>query len=114
MQNRMKNSKINKMGGITTSIKMTARLLILFISLLMAFRAVAASDLDVLLEEARSRAANGDIDGAAHAYHKALQMDAKNDEARQGLSEAITAGHLQEPHAEEPDVLKAIDPTKDV
>jgi thioredoxin-like negative regulator of GroEL len=69
---------------------------------------VSAAELDLVLEEARTKAAKGDVLGAAAAYHQALKLDNSNVEARHGLADAVIQGHVMDPHAEEADVLHPI------
>lgn len=70
-----------------------------------SFALQAKPDVDLLLEQARIRLEAQDLEGAAAAYHKVLQLDEKNTEARQGLADAIVRGNIKDPHAEQADVL---------
>lgn len=72
------------------------------------FGVQAKPDVDLLLEQARIRLEAEDTEGAAAAYHKVLQLDDKNAEARRGLAEALVKGHVKDPHSEQADVLNPL------
>lgn len=66
------------------------------------------SNTDLRVQEARSKAEVGDLEGAAAAYHRLLKIDNTNEKARRGLADAIIKGQANDPEAEHPDVLNGI------
>lgn len=64
-----------------------------------------ADAVQVLMQEAKSKAAKGDLSGAAVVYQEILEMDKNNEAARQGLKLLIVKGQAAEPNAESSEVM---------
>jgi hypothetical protein len=62
-----------------------------------------------VMVEAREKIAGGDLEGAAAAYYRGLQMDHPDPRVRQALAELLIEAHANEPEAEYSDLLKAIE-----
>ncbi len=64
--------------------------------------------IDRLLSDARSKVSEGDKEGAAALYHRALQMDSSNKEARGQLFTLLVEAQSDAPAEEQPEVLQII------
>jgi predicted TPR repeat methyltransferase len=81
--------------------------------MIMAF-GLKAQEIDLVIKDAQTKAASGDIEGAATAYHKVLKIDNANEEARRGLADAVIQGYTKDPHSEQPDFLNTIGNGEDI
>jgi len=66
-----------------------------------------------VMVEAREKIAIGDLEGAAAAYYRGLKMDNPDPRVRQALAELLIEAHANNPEAEYPDLLKAIEDNLD-
>lgn len=77
---------------------------------LMATGACAASQVDPIVQEARLKAADGDLEEAAVLYHEAMKKDSENSQIRSELAQVIVKAQVREPHADaEPEVIEIIE-----
>ena len=77
---------------------------------LIASGACGASQVDPLVQEARLKAADGDLEAAAALYHEAMKKDSPNPQIRGELAQVIVKAQAREPHADaEPEVIEVIE-----
>jgi Flp pilus assembly protein TadD len=77
---------------------------------LMGTSACDASQVDPIVQEARLKAAEGDLEAATALYHEAMKNDEKNAEIRHELATILVNAHVREPHADtELEVIEIIE-----
>lgn len=77
---------------------------------LVATGVYGASQVDPMVQEARLKAADGDLEEATVLYHEAMKKDSQNPQIRNELAEVIVNAHVREPHADiEPEVIEIIE-----
>lgn len=67
------------------------------------------STVDSIVEEARLKTEDGDLEAAAGLYHKALQQDSENPEIRRELANVLVEANVREPHTESVEAISAIE-----
>lgn len=67
---------------------------------------IANDTIDGLLEKARSKETQGDLESAASFYRQALERDDKNIKARQGLAAVLIESQIRDPHSEHPLIVE--------
>ena len=77
---------------------------------LMATGACGASQVDPIVQEARLKATEGDLEAATALYHEAMKNDGENAEIRHELANVLVKAHVREPHADtELEVIEIIE-----
>ncbi len=90
--------------GVMSKIMMGASLV------LMTTSAYGTSQVDPMVQEARLKAADGDLEAAVVLYHEAMKKDSENPQIRGELAQIIVKAQVREPHAEvEPEVIEVIE-----
>lgn len=75
-----------------------------------SFTYAANIDIEDLMQEAKSKVAEGDLESAAVLYHRVLEIESRHPEARRALAQVIINAGIKEPYAEETDALNALIP----
>ncbi|HXH55264.1 MAG TPA: hypothetical protein VNK03_05935 [Gammaproteobacteria bacterium] len=77
---------------------------------LMAIDACGASEVDSIVQEARLKATEGDLEAATALYHEAMKNDGENAEIRHELATVLVKAHVREPQADaELEVIEIIE-----
>ncbi len=82
-------------------------LAVLFISL--SLDVYGSSQVDSLVQAARDKAAQGDLETATALYHEALKQDSENTEIRQALAKVLVEASTREPHTDSLEVIDVIE-----
>jgi thioredoxin-like negative regulator of GroEL len=72
-----------------------------------------ADKIELMLNDAKVKVAQGDHKGAATLYSQILELDANHREARVQLSSVLIQAQMEAPHSDESDALKALLEPKD-
>lgn len=67
------------------------------------------TQVDPILQEARLKASDGDLEGATALYHQALQQDGENTEIRRELAKVIVEANVREPNSDSLEVMEVIE-----
>lgn len=67
------------------------------------------SQVDPIIEEARIKAASGDLEAATALYHEAIKQDSENMAIRRELAKVLIEANIREPQAESLDVMEVIE-----
>jgi thioredoxin-like negative regulator of GroEL len=78
------------------------------VAVLMAMGA-HGSQVDHIVQEARLKAAEGDLEAATALYHKAMQQDGENTEIRHELAKVLVEANIREPHTDSLEVIDIIE-----
>jgi len=63
---------------------------------------------EILVNEAREKKAEGDLEGAASRYYQALQIE-HNNEIRGELASILIKAHAEDPYAEQTDIMRSLE-----
>lgn len=87
----------------------------LFACLLLASGVYAdtSDKIELMLNDAKAKTAQGDHKGAATLYSQILALDPTHREARVQLSTTLIEAQMEAPHSDESDALKAVLEPKD-
>ncbi len=69
--------------------------------------------IELMLNDAKAKVAQGDHKGAATLYSQILELDPNHREARVQLSTTLIEAQMAAPHSDESDALKAVLEPKD-
>lgn len=69
----------------------------------------AISEVDPIVQEARLKAAEGDLEGATALYHQAMQQDSENAEIRRELAKVLVEARVREPSTDSLEVVEVIE-----
>ncbi len=85
------------------------KIMISILALLMSASVYGTNQIDPIIEEARIKAASGDLESATALYHQAIKQDSENTALRRELANVLIEANIREPHAESLDVMEVIE-----
>lgn len=98
-----------KASGFGSFGSMMQKMLIGIFAIFMAMGVYGTIQVDPILQEARLKASDGDLEGATALYHQALQQDSENTEIRRELAKVIVEANVREPHTDSLEVMDVIE-----
>ena len=88
---------------------MMKKVMISILALFMSTSVYGTTEVDPIIEEARIKAASGDLEAATALYHQAIKQDSENMEVRRELAKVLIEANIREPHAESLEVMDVIE-----